>query len=154
MSARHILRLWRDRRAAVALEFAIVGPMRGLLLGGATDLGLSTVCRNRLSQAVANGARFAFNSGATVTASTVQNMVQASSGMTGVTANITGPAVYCVSGSPAALTSTTAGQTCSDGTQPGTYLMITASDSYQQLMPLSSGFLNTTLQQSATVRLQ
>ena len=154
MSARPKLPLWHDRRATAALEFAIVGPLLVILLGGAADLGLSTVCRNQLSQAVANGAQFAFKSGATVPAGTVQNMVQASSGLSGVTAVISGPALSCVGGSPATLTSATAGQTCADGTAPGTYLTISASYTYQKLMPLSSTFLNTALRQSATVRLQ
>ena len=154
MSARRLLLLWRDRRATAALEFAIVGPALVALLGGAADLGLSTVCRNQLAQAVADGAQFAFKTGATVTAATVQNMVQAASGLSGVTAVVAGPAYDCVSGSPAKLTASTAGTTCADGAAPGAYLTITASYTYQQLMPLSSTFLNTTLQQSATVRLQ
>lgn len=154
MSARRLLLFWRDRRATAALEFALVGPALVALLGGTADLGLSTVCRNQLAEAVADGAQFAFKTGATITAATVQNMVQAASGLSGVTAVVTGPALYCVGGSPATLTSSTAGQTCSDGTAPGTYLTISASYTYQQLMPLSSTFLNTTLQQSATVRLQ
>ena len=154
MSARHLFSIWQDRRATAALEFAIVGPVLVALLGGAADLGLSTVSRNQLATAVADGAQFAFKAGATITAATVQNMVQASGGLTGVTAVVTGPALYCVGGSPATLTAATAGQTCSDGTAPGTYLTITASYTYQQIMPLSSTFLNTNLQQSATVRLQ
>jgi Flp pilus assembly protein TadG len=153
MSA-HQHHLWRDRRATAALEFAIVGPMLVAMLGGAADLGLSTVCRNQLAQAVGNGAQFAFKTGATVSAAAVQSMVQASSELSGVVASVTGPALFCVGGSPAILTASSAGQTCPDGTAPGTYLSISAHYTYPQLMPLSSTFLNTALQQTATVRLQ
>ncbi len=154
MTTARPLRLWQDRRATAALEFAIIGPVLVTMLGGAADLGLSTVCRNQLALAVANGAQFAFRSGATVTAATVQAMVQASSGLAGVAAAINGPALACVSVTPATLTGASSGQTCPDGTAPGLYLTISARYTYQQLMPLSSTFLNTTLQQSATVRLQ
>jgi Flp pilus assembly protein TadG len=145
--------LHHDRRGVSALEFALFAPMLMMIFGGVTDLGLSIACQSQLDQAVANGAQYAFKVGATVTASQVQSMVQAASGLSGVSATVSAPILRCVIGSPAALTTGTTGVACSDGTQPGTYLTISASYTYTQILPLLSNFVNTKLQQSATVRL-
>ena len=153
MSARRIARFGQDRRGVAALEFALIAPVLMVIFGGVTDLGLSMAAQSQLNQGVANGAQYAFKVGATVTATQVQTMVQSAAGLSGVTAVVTGPALHCVGGSPATLTAGTSGVACSDGTQPGTYISITATYTYQQLLPLLSTFLNTNLQQSATVRL-
>ncbi len=148
------IRLWADRRGVAAIEFAIIGPMLLIALGGVTDLGLSIRAQSRLSAGVASGAQYAFKVGAAVTAASVKSMVQASAGLSGVTATITGPSLYCVSGSPAALVAGVAGTACADGTQPGTYVKIVGTYTYTQLIPGYSAFLNPTLTQSVTVRLQ
>ncbi len=147
--------LWHiDRRGTAALEFALIGPTILALLGVMTDLSLSVSAANNLAQATASGAQYAFIVGATVTASTVQTMVQNATTLSGVTTTVTGPARYCTSGSPAALSADPSGVMCADGTMPGIYLTVTASYTYTPLMPAISTMINTKLQQSATVRLQ
>jgi hypothetical protein len=81
-------------------------------------------------------------------------MVQNATSLSGVTAIITGPALYCTSGSPAALSADPTGAICADGTSPGTYLTVTASYTYIPLLPAVSTMINTKLSQTATVRLQ
>ena len=147
-------RLAQDRRGVAALEFAIIGPVLLLLLGMMTDLSLALATQTRLAQAVDNGAHYAFTVGATVSASAVQAVVQASTTLTGVTVAVTGPALYCISGSPAALSADPTGAVCADGTTPGTYLKLVATVTYQPQLPGISNMVSTALQQSANVRLQ
>ena len=124
------------------------------LLGSLADLGISLRCQGLLAGAVASGAQYAFDTGSAVSAASVKQMVQGSSSLTGVSAAIAGPALYCVTGSPAKLAAAVAGQTCSDGTAPGTYLTISATYLYTQLLPSQSSFMNPTLSETASVRLQ
>lgn len=147
-------RMWRYLRGVAAVEFAICAPLLLFTFGGVADMGLSLRYQERLAQAVANGGQYAFKVGPTVTASSVQSMVQASSGLSGVSAVVSGPSLGCASGSPATLVAGTAGHACADGTQPGTYITITATVTYTQILPHISTFISPTLQQSEIVRLQ
>nr|WP_294505534.1 TadE/TadG family type IV pilus assembly protein [uncultured Rhodopila sp.] len=148
------MRFTRDDRGAAAVEFAILAPLLLFLLGSLADLGFSLRCQGLLAGAVASGAQYALNTGAAVSAVSVKQMVQGSSSLIGVSATITGPALYCVTGTPAKLATATAGQTCSDGGAPGTYLTISATYLYSQLLPLQSSFMNPSLSETASVRLQ
>ncbi len=145
---------WSDDRGAAAVEFAILAPLLLFLLGALADLGFSLRCQGLLAGAVASGAQYAFDTGSAVSAASVKQMVQGSSSLAGVSARITGPALYCVTGNPATLATATAGETCSDGTAPGTYLTISATYHYNQLLPSQSSFMNPTLAETASVRLQ
>ncbi len=146
--------LLRDDCGAAAVEFALLAPLLLFLLGSLADLGLSLRCQGLLAGAVASGAQFAFNTGPAVGAAAVKQMVQGSSSLVGVSATITGPALYCVTGSPAKLATAVVGQTCSDGTAPGTYLTISATYLFTQLLPSQSSFMNPSLSETASVRLQ
>ncbi|MDR3522896.1 MAG: pilus assembly protein [Acetobacteraceae bacterium] len=147
-------RFAQDRRGVAALEFAIIGPVLMLMLGMMTDLSLALAVKTRLAQAVDNGAQYAFTVGATVSASAVQAVVQASTTLTGVSVVVTGPALSCTSGSPATLSADPTGAVCADGTTPGTYLTLVASTTYAPLLPGISNMVGTVVQQSANVRLQ
>jgi Flp pilus assembly protein TadG len=146
--------LLADDRGAAAVEFAILAPLLLFLLGSLADLGISLRCQGLLAGTVASGAQYAFDTGSAVSAASVKQMVQGSSSLTGVSATITGPALYCVIGTPAKLAPAIAGQTCSDGTAPGTYLTISATYLYRQLLPSQSSFMNPALTEAASVRLQ
>jgi len=147
-------RLAHDRRGVAAIEFAIIGPVLLLMLGVMADISLAVAAQNRLAQAVANAAQYAFGVGATVNAGAVQALVQSSTTLTGVVTVVTGPALYCAAGSPATLSADPAGTVCADGTLPGTYLKLVSHYTYTPLMPGISTMVSTNLQQSATVRLQ
>jgi Flp pilus assembly protein TadG len=156
-----------DRRGVAAIEFALVAPVLLFFLGGITDFGLLTVGQSQLANGVAQAAQYALLQGPSVSAANVQTMVQSGSSRAGlsatVTAVISGPACYCVTGEPAALvtpsTALTGTFTCT-GTcptseaAPGAFLTITASFIYQPLMPFYSKLASTTVPESATVRLQ
>jgi Flp pilus assembly protein TadG len=136
-------------------------------LGGLVDFGLLTVGQSQLANGVAQAAQYALLQGPGVAAANVQAMVQSGSARAGLTATVTavisGPACYCVTGEPAALvtpsTALTGTFTCT-GTcptpevAPGAFLTIKASYVYQPLMPFYSKLANTIVPESATVRLQ
>lgn len=155
-----------DRRGLAAIEFAIIAPILLLLLGGMIDFGLLMSGKSQLANGIAQGVQYALQQGAGVSAATVQALVTngvARSGVpTVVTASVTGPACYCLSGPPAALVTPstalsatfTCTGTCPASAVPGAYLIITASYVYQPLMPLYSKITNTTVSDTVTVRLK
>ncbi len=156
-----------DRRGVAAVEFAIVAPVLLLMLGGVTDFGLLMSGKSQLANGVAQGVQYALLVGPSVSSATVKSIVQTGSSRSGVqpavSVTVTGPACYCVSGQPAALsTSSTAlspTYTCT-GSCPGTttspqaFLVIQASYTYQPLMPLYSQLASPTVAETVTVKLQ
>lgn len=146
--------LLRCRRGAAALEFAAVGALLALLLAGIVDFGAALYARGRLASGVTAGLEYAVVTGTSASTSTIQSIVTAVSGLSLGTGN---PSVsistYCVQGSPSALVATASGSTCSDGSSPGTYAVITATYTEALIMPLA-GFNNFPLTESASVRLQ
>jgi Flp pilus assembly protein TadG len=156
-----------DQRGVAAIEFALIAPVLLFFLGGIVDFGLLTVGRSQLANGVAQATQYALLQGPSVTFANVQAMVLSGSARAGLTAVVTpggsGPACYCVTGEPAALvtpsTALTGTFTCT-GTcptpqaAPGAVLTITGSFVYQPLMPFYSRLANTTVSESATVRLQ
>jgi Flp pilus assembly protein TadG len=163
--------LWLvDRRGIAAVEFALIVPVLLLMLGGVADFGLLMVGKGQLANGLAQGAQYALLQGPSVSGTTVQTVVRsaaARSGVTGtVTVNVTGPACYCVTGKPAALTlpstALSASHTCtgtsltcpSPAAAPGAFLIIKASYAYQPLMPLYSKITTTTVSETVTARLK
>jgi Flp pilus assembly protein TadG len=156
-----------DRRGVAAIEFALIAPLLLLCLAGIADFGLLTVGRSRLANGVAQATQYALLQGSSVTLANVQAMVVSGSARAGLTAAVTpggsGPACYCVAGQPAALVSSstplTGTFTCT-GTcptpqaAPGAFMTISGSFVYRPLMPFYSTLANTTVSESATVRLQ
>ena len=148
------------RRAAAALEFALVGPILLLFLGGTADFGFAIYSRSRLAAAVSAGAEYAMLHGRSITASnfstfasTVQSVVaqvsqlNLAAGQPTVSIN-----TYCIGGTPAALVQSTS--TCPNGSAPGVYAVINASFSSPLFMPVGSITGSLAVSQSATVRLQ
>lgn len=155
MSALHALR--RARRGTAALEFALLTPLLLAFLGGVTDFGLVTIARSQLANAVAQGAQYAILTGTDVSPTTIKTLVQKASPLNNLTATVTpaaGAACYCISGSPLALVSATCTATCPDGTAPGEYLTISATYTYNPIMPFYSKMASTTLTEKAQVRIQ
>jgi Flp pilus assembly protein TadG len=145
-----------DRRGVAAVEFALVCTLLLILLGGITDYGLALLDKSRLANAVAQGVQYAFLNPAS-TSSQIQTVVQSSSPLTGVAATVTGPACYCITGTttPTLTSPTTCTTACADGTQPGTYYVISANYSYNAILPGFSGLIGTTtLSEAATVRVK
>jgi Flp pilus assembly protein TadG len=152
MTARDSL---QARRGVAAIEFALICPMLLMCVGGLADFGMALADRSRLASAVALGAQYAYLNPSTVTASAIQTLVAAGASLTGMTTSVTAPAYWCVTaGAPPTLTTATATTTCSDGTSAGSYVVITARYSYPALMPAYSKLANTTLTETATVRIR
>jgi Flp pilus assembly protein TadG len=173
-------RLWqwaRQRKGVAAVEFALIAPVLLIILGGLTDFGLVFGDQIRLDHAVSNGATYAFvaqqsaSSFSSVSAASVQAVVQAATSLSPVTVQIEGPEAGCIqtnssstppTSSLCTATSTnctpdsgppTYGTPCPNGNPVGTYMVITAQYAYQPLMPFYSRLGNTTLSATATVRL-
>ena len=153
-----------DRRGLAAVEFALVAPVLLLILGGMIDFGLLMSGKSQLANGIAQGVQYALLQGPRVSASAVQAVVvRDGTSPSGVTATVTGPACYCLSGSPVVLaTSSTAlspsysctGTCPAPAALPSAFLIITASYVYQPIMPLYSKISNTTVSNTVTVRLQ
>jgi Flp pilus assembly protein TadG len=150
----------RNSRAVAALEFGLALPFLILVFAAVIDFGFAQWNRSAMSNAVADGAYYAFLTGPSVTAANVKSMVQNASSIASVTVpTINAPACYCISGAaaPATMTAATCGNTCADGTTAGKYIIITADYTLTSFFPSSSwlNFLHGgAIQDSATVRLQ
>jgi Flp pilus assembly protein TadG len=153
----------RHRKAIAAMEFGLALPFLVLVLAGASDFGFAHWRRSALTNAVSQGAFYAFLTGPTVTAAKIQTMVGNAAAVTGVTATATAPACYCISasGTPATLKSATCNSACSDGTAAVKYTTITGSYTLSSFFPANSPYnhLNKsgtadTVSDTVTVRLQ
>jgi Flp pilus assembly protein TadG len=159
-------RFRRARHAVAAVEFALVSPLLLAIIGGLADFGLALADQGRLASAVAQGAQYAYLNPTTVTASAIQTIVVANASLSGMTASnvsVTGPIFLCVtSGPPPALASTTGTPpvpvtvttTCSDGTNAGSYVEISASYVYTALVPGYSHLVSPILTEAVKARIQ
>jgi Flp pilus assembly protein TadG len=156
-----------DRSGLAAVEFALISPVLLLLLGGVIDFGLMMSGRSQLANGIAQGVQYALLKGASVSSATITNIVQAGSSRSGVrpavSVNVTGPACYCISGQPAVLSAgpaaLSATYACTGscpvaGVVPQAYVVVTASYTYQPLMPFYSQLANATVTETVTVKLQ
>lgn len=160
------LRRWTlaTRPGNAYVEFGLLCPFLVSTLGSVADFGLSIWARSVLTSAVSNGSQYAALAGpaAPGLAANVQSAVsKAVTPLTGVTVTITGPNCWCTSGTPVSMTpASPPGCTgvncsvCASGNMPGTYVQISASYAYSPIMPFYAEFASTTLNETATVRLQ
>ena len=142
------------RRGSAAIEFAFACPTVLLLFCGMADYGMALWDKSMLANAVAQGGYYAFLTGTSVSGTTVQTMVQRASKLSGVSATVTGPACYCITGSPLALSSATCGATCADGTTVGNFVKIVATYTYSSILPAYSTLNNPTMTEQTIVRLK
>ena len=125
------------------------------MLGGAADFGLASYYRASLANAVAAGCEYALLTPGFI-ASNVQTVVQNTmppGGAANTSVSVTGPSVYCVTGSGPIMSAASLGSTCSDGSTAGTYVIVTATYTSTGLM---HGFMAATSlasTETATVRL-
>jgi len=165
----------RDRRGALALEFALALPLLLAFLGGLTDLGLIWRARGRLAEAVNAGAQYAVMTGPTVTAAAVRTAMcgaattitaSSSCGVTGtpmpvVVVAATAPACGCIgiANGVNALTAAACGSTCAagktvGGPTAGSFMSMSATYTYSPMMTPYSKLLATTFTEQAWARLQ
>jgi hypothetical protein len=155
--------LLSSRPGNAYVEFGLLCPLLMTTLGSVADFGLSIWSRARLSDAVSHGAQYAAVVGPGVSGANVQSAVNKSvTPLSGVSVTVTGPACYCISGSPASLSfwSSWANGTCSKAgscascNTPGLYMQIAATYTYSPIMPFYAKLASATLTENAAVRLQ
>lgn len=152
---RHLLRRTAcDDRGFAGLEFAMIVPVLLILIGGVADFALAFWSKGLLASSVAQGAQYAFLKGTTVLPSSVQGIVRKKLSLPAAGVTIKGPDCYCVSGMPAIKVEKTCGQKCPDETLPNNYIVISASYTYEPILPLYSKLASTVLVEAATVRLR
>ena len=149
-----MFRFRRDRRAVATVEFALVTPVLMIMVGGLADFGFELSAKGKLISAASQGAQYAYLN-PTASASAIKSIVQTSTPLSGVTAIITGPAYYCITGTSSipTMTLSSAGAVCSDGTTAGYFVKIVASYTYTPLMSDWSGLLSTSLTQTVIARM-
>ena len=143
----------RDRRGVVVVEFACAAPVLVLLLAAIANYSLLVWSRAQLASSIAQGAQFAYDTGRTVTATQITQVVQSASALNGVAATVTGPACYCLASGPT-LSATSCTAACPDGTNHNYFVSITASYPYSSILPNAGVPVPTQLTDAATVRLQ
>lgn len=161
-----ILRRWcaASARGVVAVEFAITVPILMFFLGAVTDFGIVYYIKGGLSSVIAAGSAYAMvvdqkNGG--VAETDIQTAMQgaATQSLPGfsITVSASDPTqCYCPSGSaPAQMSTASCGSTCSSGGVAGKYVQLTASTTYNAMLPTYSMLAgSTSLSKSAWVPLQ
>jgi len=155
--------LARDRRGVSAVEFGLAAPVFLAALSPIIDLGLAFSQQIRVNQAVEAGAAYAavnqYNGGTWST--NVQNAVTNATTLS-ITPNVGSETCGCPNATNTQIithdTATTCGTAnggtaCSDGTQPGYYVTISATATYTSVMPYPI-INNPTLSSQAVVRIQ
>lgn len=134
----------RGTRGNVAVELALVLPVLLVILAGLSDLGRGVLASNKLSSAVRAGLDYA------------QAYPDDGAGIQAVvTAAAAGEAVIVTATSACECANGVAGDCstqCSDGTMPGTYMRIAATQNFSPIFPALEFALGPTLSASASVR--
>lgn len=144
----------RDGRGTAAAEFVIILPVLLLMLGSLADFALAFWSKGVLASSVAEGAEYAVAAGPSVSASAIQGIVRQKLSLPAANITVTGPACYCISGTPATAAVQTCGKTCPSGVAPGTYVAISARYTYTAVLPLYSHLASPVLVESAMARLE
>ncbi len=148
---------WRGTAKGVAaVEFAVASPLLLMLLAVMTDFGFLNHAQTALNAAVSAGTQYAYLTGTSVAATNIQTLVQGSAGLSGVSATVTGPACYCITGSSPSLTlaSATCNGTCPDGvTTAGYYVKVKATYTYSPFFP-AFALLPTLVTAQQTIQVQ
>jgi Flp pilus assembly protein TadG len=155
----------RRSRAVAAIEFAVTLPILLAFLGGVTDFGIAFYAEGCLSSVVAAGAGYAMladQSSGSVTAASIETVMQGAAAQSLPTFSITvtasdPTACYCMpETSPAAApTAASCGSACESGGTAGKYVQLSATTTYNPILPSYSMLTGTrTLSKSAWVPLQ
>ena len=144
-----------------AVEFAFVVPIAVYLFAGAVDYGLAFYLQMQAQQAAQAGTQYAvihgFNPQAASTDASsptaISNAVVNATTFSGIAAS---PAQnsYCGCASAKGVVKQDCGEICSDGTSAGIYLTVSASGTYNTLMPYPVIPKSFKLSGSATVRMR
>jgi Flp pilus assembly protein TadG len=159
---RRALRGFAGARGGVsAVEFAFVVPIAVYLFAGAVDYGLAFYFKMQAQQAAQAGAEYAIIHGfnplaASTDASSptaTSNAVVNATTFSGIAAS-PAPTSYCGCASAKGVVNAECGDLCSDGTAAGIYLTVSASGTYNTLVPYPIIPKSFKLNGSATVRMR
>jgi len=159
--------LVRDRRGMSAVEFGLAAPIFLAALSPVIDIGLAFSHQIRVNQAVEAGAQYAAMNPYNTSSTWSSNV---SSAITNATTMSVNPSVGaqtcgCPNDSNTAIqnhdtvsncgtANGATGSTCTDGSQPGYYITISATSTYTSVMPYSILGSSRTLSSQAVVRIQ
>jgi Flp pilus assembly protein TadG len=151
---RRLRDLLRAPGGTAAVEFALVAPILMGMLVPVVDLSMAFAQRMEVQQAAQAGAQYAllhaWNSNS---ATNIAAAVTAASNLPGLSAT-PAPSQFCGCPGGSAITSTTCGSTCSDGTTAGYYVTVSAQYTYTPVVPYSVLGSSVTLSSQSTVRTQ
>jgi Flp pilus assembly protein TadG len=143
------LRLLREKRAAAAVEFALVLPVLVLLAVGMVDYGALTFESMEVYASAHAGSDYAIKNGWNATA--IQSAVAAATPLAVAADPAPVNSQYCVSGG---VLISPPGPTCPTGSSPGTYVIVHASTTFTPVVAWSAFVLPSTLTAQSVVRIK
>ena len=155
--------LARDRKGMSAVEFGLAAPIFLGALSPLIDIGLAFSQQIRLNQAVEAGAQYASTNAYNPDnwSSNVQSAMTNATTLS-ISPNVGAETCGCPNATSTAISShdtvstcgtQNGGTACTDGSQPGYYVTISATSTYTSVMPYSV-LSNPTLSSQAVVRIQ
>jgi Flp pilus assembly protein TadG len=141
----------RCTQAVAAIEAALIAPLVLLMGIGIFDFGEAFFTEMQIQHAAQAGAQYAMAHG--FDATSVSAAVTAATNFTSVSA-VPAPNQFCGCATNLGVGQTSCTSTCSDGSAPGTYVTVSATGSYETMIPypiIPTSFL---FSAQSTVRIQ
>jgi Flp pilus assembly protein TadG len=151
MFRRFLSRAASDTSGVAAIEFGIIVPILMLMVVAVADLGMGFYRKMQLEDAAQAGAEWAIKNG--FDANAISNAVTSATSAPAISAS-PAPVQFCGCASGLRIGTVTCGTTCSGGVQAGTYTTVSATMTYNTILPY--GFFPSTnnFSSQSTVRLQ
>ena len=121
-----------DARGVAAIEFAVMVPILALMMVCTIDLGMGVYCNMRVQNAAQAGAQYAVVNG--FDANAIANAVLSATNSSGLVAS-PAPSKFCGCATNAGITSAACSSTCPGGSIPGSYVKVSAQNTYTTLLP-------------------
>ena len=144
-------RALRNDRGVAAVEMALLTPVVVVMLLGVVDLGIRVWTNARVVNAANAGIEYAAIKGYNSTA--IRSAAQSATTVS-VTVSAPAPTYGCPTAAGSLTSETSSTSVCSDGYKAGTYVTVTASDTYTTFAPiLWGGSSSVTLSATAVTRI-
>jgi len=141
----------QGRKGLAAIEFAILGPLLGLVLVCTTDLGLGIYRQMQVQTAAQVGAQYAAEHG--YNADAITSVVQGAA--TGLVVSASpSPQQSCGCPGASGVAPAICGTVCPDGNVAGVYVTVSAAGTYTTLIPYPVLPSQYALASRSTVRIQ
>jgi len=129
---RFIYRAVDDVRGVAAIELAIIAPILAGMIVCTVDLGLGIYCKMRVQNAAQAGAQYAAING--FDSNGISNAVLSATNSPGLLASPS-PSQFCGCATNAGITTAACGSSCPGGSLPGSYVKVSAQNTYTTLLP-------------------